>query len=42
MSTVVKKCNCVSPFQDEVYGKGNRLCNEGAKGATCTVCGKKI
>ena len=44
MATVVKKCNCESKFQDELYGKGIRLCNtsDDSKFATCTVCGKKI
>lgn len=43
MPTVVKKCTCTSKFQDETYGKGNRLCNttNGSK-ARCTVCGKEF
>lgn len=40
--TVIKKCTCESQFQDATYGKGNRLCNVGNKGAICTVCGKEI
>lgn len=41
---VVKKCNCESAFQDSVYGKGNRICNETAKvgKVRCTVCGKEL
>lgn len=40
--SVIKKCTCESKFQDEVYGKGNRVCNEtsGTK-VRCTVCGKE-
>lgn len=40
------KCNCKSEFQDELYGKGNRLFNEIGKdqksGYRCTVCGKEV
>lgn len=39
---VIKKCNCVSEFQDITYGKGNRLCNETKSSKVrCTVCGKE-
>jgi hypothetical protein len=39
----IKKCTCVSEFQDSIYGKGNRLCNETKSGKVrCTVCGKEI
>lgn len=33
-------CNCESKFQDQTYGKGNRLHNISAdnKKAFCTVC----
>jgi hypothetical protein len=43
MPCIVKKCNCESKFQDEAYGKSNRLFNLNEKGnkSTCTVCGKK-
>ena len=42
--TVIKQCNCKNDFQDEKYGKGNRVKNETTKksGADtvyrCTVC----
>lgn len=44
MAAVIKKCTCVSKFQDETYGKGNRVCNELYKSgkARCTVCGKEL
>ena len=32
------KCKCHFPFQDEKYGKGNRLHNACLKGWRCTVC----
>jgi hypothetical protein len=40
----VMKCNCISEFQDSVYGKGKRYYNTKSKdrkltGYTCTVCG---
>ncbi len=45
MATKVKKCNCKNDFQDERYGKGNRLHNErGGKNRgsyRCTVCGNE-
>lgn len=32
-------CNCKHEFQDETYGKGNRVHNVNTKGqAACTVC----
>lgn len=39
----IKKCTCVSEFQDGIYGKGNRWCNE-MKGnkVRCTVCGREF
>ena len=42
MSVVtINKCKCPHEFQDETYGKGNRLFNEGKEGKEirCTVCG---
>lgn len=41
---LIKFMACVSAFQDERYGKGNRLHNIQVKdrtvvGARCTVCG---
>jgi hypothetical protein len=41
MATKVIRCNCTSQYQDETYGKGNRLANEYAKGYRCTVCGRE-
>ena len=38
--TAIKKCACESQYQDEKYGKGNRVCNKTTKGERCTVCGK--
>jgi hypothetical protein len=47
METKVFHCTCKSDYQDEVYGKGNRLFNPRGKGDKidgyrCTVCGKEI
>lgn len=41
---VVRKCTCESEFQDRVYGKHNRICNELEKSnkVRCTVCGREI
>jgi hypothetical protein len=45
--TKVMKCNCDSPYQDEKYGKENRVHNITNKKAgtvlywRCTVCGKE-
>lgn len=39
MGAEVKKCTCKHPGQDKLYGNGNRLMNEYAKGYRCTVCG---
>lgn len=44
MATEIKKCTCESKFQDEMYGKGNRVVNlrEGSTKGRCTVCGKEL
>jgi CRISPR/Cas system-associated protein Cas10 (large subunit of type III CRISPR-Cas system) len=47
MEAEVFQCSCKSEFQDEVYGKGNRLFNPKGKGEKvdgyrCTVCGREI
>ena len=43
MPTEVRKCDCHNQYQDEVYGKGNRLFNIGIGGRfRCTVCGRTI
>jgi hypothetical protein len=43
--TAVKKCSCVSEYQDARYGRGNRLMNRcGSKTSEayrCTVCAKE-
>jgi len=42
--TVIKSCNCAHKFQDEKYGKGQRVKNETTKKKgietvyRCTVC----
>jgi hypothetical protein len=47
METIrIIKCNCNTGLackqQDEMYGKGMRVCNVDAKDkAACTCCGKK-
>jgi len=42
---MIKKCNCVSKFQDEKYGEGMRVMNETQEmnpiTYRCTVCGKE-
>jgi hypothetical protein len=48
MPSVIKKCSCTgnaaADFQDNLYGKGNRVHNTSIKESksTCTVCGKKL
>lgn len=43
--TKVLFCGCKYPYQDRVYGKGNRVHNQGISKTTssdvwrCTVCG---
>ena len=40
---VIKRCGCLHDYQDEIYGKGNRvhnLCKLGEE-ARCTVCAKQ-
>ena len=44
----IMKCSCKHEFQDEKYGKGNRIFNPAGKGSDqgkgyrCTVCGTAI
>jgi hypothetical protein len=39
-NTNLVRCNCASPFQDEIYGKGIRVANVTRTGQfRCTVCG---
>lgn len=39
----IKHCKCTgtpaSNYQDKVYGKNMRVCNDGNKGSKCTCCG---
>lgn len=45
---MIHPCTCPHKDQDDIYGKGRRLFNEGAKNKSggqlmkCTVCGTKI
>lgn len=44
MATVIKRCEsqkCESLYQDQKYGKGVRVQNQGPKATKCTVCGTK-
>jgi hypothetical protein len=35
----ITKCSCKHEYQDKLYGKGNRVCNETIKNKLrCTVC----
>ena len=40
---MIKQCTCVSPDQDRMHGRGNRVMNEAGKGTKwrCTVCKKE-
>lgn len=42
----IMKCTCKHEYQDQVYGKGMRVCNPIGKsqdsGYKCTVCGAII
>lgn len=40
-SSVVLPCTCAHAYQDEVYGKGQRVFNIGSQNRACTVCGAK-
>ena len=40
-STVIRKCICISEFQDKMYGKNMRVMNSSGTGYKCTVCGGK-
>lgn len=46
-TTAIVKCSCEHSYQDEKYGRGNRVanlrCGEKAKNeGICTVCGKAV
>ena len=41
MPITIKPCDCKSTYQDQRYGKGNRVHNTGTKKVTCTVCAKE-
>jgi len=36
----IRGCKCSSPYQDDRYGKGQRLFNKGKEEYSCTVCGR--
>ena len=41
MSTIIQKCKCFSPFQDNKYGlqmRVHRICKDGDRLPACTVC----
>ncbi len=38
-STVIRKCQCKSEFQNQKYGQDNRVHNIGHDEEHCTVCG---
>jgi hypothetical protein len=35
-------CTCWHEWQDERYGKGGRVHNEGEDEWVCTVCGRRV
>lgn len=43
--TTIRECRCASAYQDERYGRGNRVHNvgggKGSRSYACTVCGAK-
>jgi hypothetical protein len=39
--TKIAPCSCQHKYQDERYGKGQRVHNVGKTKITCTVCGVK-
>jgi hypothetical protein len=41
---VIRPCQCSKnhEHQDAQFGKNMRFCNWGAKGYSCTVCGKDL
>lgn len=40
---MISKCNCKSDFQDQKYGKGNRVFNPCFKDyMRCTICEAKV
>jgi len=43
MDTIILKCDCKSPYQDEKYGSGNRVHNirKDVRTCRCTVCKKE-
>lgn len=42
MSIVIRKCVCNHQYQDNKYGKGNRVHNVGPDKLRCTVCAREI
>ena len=40
--SIIKKCDCKHPFQDDLYGHQLRVMNNTKSGQpVCTVCSKK-
>ncbi|WP_086663677.1 hypothetical protein [Lentzea kentuckyensis] len=39
--STIEKCLCLNDFQDDLYGKGNRVKNVGVKTLTCTSCSRE-
>lgn len=40
--TEIKKCSCEHGYQDQKYGKGQRVHNKTTKGWRCSVCKKEV
>lgn len=40
--TKILQHSCENSYQDQIYGKNNRVFNEGKAHYTCTNCGAKI
>lgn len=39
--SIVASCDCSHTYQDEKYGKGQRVMNGCRGGYSCTICSKK-
>lgn len=39
--SIITNCDCVSAFQDEKYGRQQRVMNGCRGGYSCTICSKK-
>ncbi len=47
MTSEILRCDCQNTFQDDIHGRGMRVCNHSKKESSqnvnkyrCTVCGK--